>query len=1060
MARKIVDETLKFTVVINGDSAKKEFGQLERSQKKLLNANKDLEEQAKKLEKANKANTEEYRQLKAQMAENTKAYQTNEKRLQELTKEIGINNLSMRQLGREARKLNGIMANLDPNTEEWAEYNKQLLAVKARMAEIKEKMRPVSEAMEEQLSTLEQFGGGVVQFLSALRSGNIKEAVAGLEAVKGGIQGATKAAWAFIATPLGAALTAIVGVVGAVKFWADYNESLREAILLTEQITGLQGEEANTIRRQAKVLEEVYGANFEETLGTANGLVRDFKISFGEALNEIEEGLKRGQNLNGEYFDSLGEYDTFFAQAGFSAKEFRKVIQTGWDLGVYTDKLPDAIKEADLSLREQGTATRDALVNTFGAAFTDDILGRIKRGEITTKQALEEISAKAVEMGVNVQQNAQLTADVFRGAGEDVGGAIKIFEALNIAINEQERALTPLEEMINEVATANKELAQAQEEALKSDSYLALSNDIELFWTKTKTAFFKGIRFITDKFSQASEWMVGFWAKNIITIKIFPKVVRQSLSRVKDEVFDVLKTFKGLGDVIENLLSFNFDVARDSFRSFKEDFKKEVGDVVDVGADAVSMLNQARQKVGDQVADHFQRRRQAAREQGAQGAASGSPVVPLNPENGNGSGGDSGPSPEEEKRLAQIKRNEEQITAFIKAEREKRAIEAKAGLEKELALIDQKYAAQIQKAGENDELTKQLIELREGEKNDIRVQKALELQQRLKELDDDNFLTQEEIRLEREAMAAETQAEKDRINLEREQLLAQSKLDAELALAEERLRVNNATEEEIFAVRKKFALQQEKLDLKFSAARSKIDAKEKDEKKEKFRAEVSEAADATGQLADLLGRQTTAGKAASIAQATMNTYQGVTQVWKADSVLPEPAATIAKVISTATVLASGLAAVANIKKTDASVQGFQHGLYPVRRSQDGRIFQTQYGGEPSTQIVSAPTRFIAGEVQPEMIIDGDTFKKLDPAITNYILGLAGKAVPGYQGGKYPDDPAQTVGVEMLVPLLTSLNEKLDAPLVAEVLYGPEASIKQQEYDKRVRQTRQNAKIKK
>lgn len=70
-----------------------------------------------------------------------------------------------------------------------------------------------------------------------------------------------------------------------------------------------------------------------------------------------------------------------------------------------------------------------------------------------------------------------------------------------------------------------------------------------------------------------------------------------------------------------------------------------------------------------------------------------------------------------------------------------------------------------------------------------------------------------------------------------------------------------------------------------------------------------------GAIADILGKNSKAGKSAAIAAATINTYQGVTQVWKSDSVLPEPFGTIQKIASTATVLASGLAAVKKIKST-------------------------------------------------------------------------------------------------------------------------------------------------
>lgn len=68
-----------------------------------------------------------------------------------------------------------------------------------------------------------------------------------------------------------------------------------------------------------------------------------------------------------------------------------------------------------------------------------------------------------------------------------------------------------------------------------------------------------------------------------------------------------------------------------------------------------------------------------------------------------------------------------------------------------------------------------------------------------------------------------------------------------------------------------------------------------------------------GAIAGILGENSKAGKAAAIAQATINTYQGITQVLKNETTLPEPFGTIQKVASVATVLATGLQAVRTIK---------------------------------------------------------------------------------------------------------------------------------------------------
>jgi len=80
---------------------------------------------------------------------------------------------------------------------------------------------------------------------------------------------------------------------------------------------------------------------------------------------------------------------------------------------------------------------------------------------------------------------------------------------------------------------------------------------------------------------------------------------------------------------------------------------------------------------------------------------------------------------------------------------------------------------------------------------------------------------------------------------------------------------------------------------------------------------------ALGSLADLVGKHTAAGKVLGIAQATINTFIGATEVLRAKSVLPEPFGTIAKIANVAAIIASGLSAVKNIVKVQ--VPGYSAG---------------------------------------------------------------------------------------------------------------------------------------
>jgi chemotaxis protein histidine kinase CheA len=78
---------------------------------------------------------------------------------------------------------------------------------------------------------------------------------------------------------------------------------------------------------------------------------------------------------------------------------------------------------------------------------------------------------------------------------------------------------------------------------------------------------------------------------------------------------------------------------------------------------------------------------------------------------------------------------------------------------------------------------------------------------------------------------------------------------------------------------------------------------------------------AAGDLADLIGRQTVAGKALAAAQALINTWVGVTQVLANKTLLPEPLGTINKIASIAGIVAAGLSAVRNINKVNPTGGG-------------------------------------------------------------------------------------------------------------------------------------------
>ena len=78
-------------------------------------------------------------------------------------------------------------------------------------------------------------------------------------------------------------------------------------------------------------------------------------------------------------------------------------------------------------------------------------------------------------------------------------------------------------------------------------------------------------------------------------------------------------------------------------------------------------------------------------------------------------------------------------------------------------------------------------------------------------------------------------------------------------------------------------------------------------------------------------------------------------------------------------------------------QGYGYGqTYPMRRAQDGKVYDVTYGGEPQSGMVNKPTHFIAGEM-PELIIANRDWKRFNPAVTDSIRSELAR-VRGFEGG--------------------------------------------------------------
>ncbi|WP_312303883.1 hypothetical protein [Chryseobacterium sp.] len=341
---------------------------------------------------------------------------------------------------------------------------------------------------------------------------------------------------------------ATIGLYKGVKALFEYNAEIGKLNKEIEQLTNLTGPVVDRLREFATAIERVFGKDFKEGIQEMNSLMKDFNLTSSEAFRVYQEGLAKGGAANSEFGDSIREYGVLFAQNGYSAQEFLDLLNAGIDLDVYSDKLPDAIKEAGLALNEQTKATRDALVNAFGQSFSDDLLKGVRNGSVTIKQAVDQISAQAQKVGLNTQQIAQLNADVFKGAGEDAGGLVKIIEAVNLANNKEAQSLTASQKTVIELTDATVELEKAKTEAFKSDQVSNFSKSFEIAWTKIKTIFVSLVGGIVD---------VVLWFDKMIGVSDSIKGVFNDLVKYGNVLMEALGSLKGVFNDLLDAIGIN-----------------------------------------------------------------------------------------------------------------------------------------------------------------------------------------------------------------------------------------------------------------------------------------------------------------------------------------------------------------------------------------------------------------------------------------------------------------------------------------------------------------------
>lgn len=384
------------------------------------------------------------------------------------------------------------------------------------------------------------------------------ESKAVFTAIGDGAKALGKTLLGLLSNPVFLAIAGIAAAGAAFKWWYDYNAGLVEATRLTQQFTGKSGDDLKAFRNEVQAVADSFNADFRETLIATNALSKQFGISANEALQLVKDGFLAGGDANGEFLDTLKEYPAYFKEAGISADQFVAIVTQTNKMGIFSDKGVDAIKEANLRLREMTTATAAAL-DGIGIS-SEQVQKDLQIGTKTTFDVIQDVSAKLAELPDNAATVGAAIADIFGGPGEDAG-----LQYL--------RTLKDISTNMDEVKGKAGVLAQLQEEQLQSQIELqnalsglfdAIGGNFETLTTQAKVFVNQGLTAIIKGVIDVVNYLIELYNESVLIRAIWNGIVAG---------------FKTTFDTLGNLFGFFIDIVKATGTALKGAFTLDFDDI-------------------------------------------------------------------------------------------------------------------------------------------------------------------------------------------------------------------------------------------------------------------------------------------------------------------------------------------------------------------------------------------------------------------------------------------------------------------------------------------------
>ena len=398
------------------------------------------------------------------------------------------------------------------------------------------------------------------------------------------------------------AMAGVAGAGMAFKWFYDYNKGLMEATRLTQQFTGLTGDEMKSVRNEVLAVSNTFGLEFTETMQSANTISKAFGISVSESLKIMQDGLVSGANANGEFLDTIKEYPRYFKEAGLNAEEMVAISTQATKEGIFSDKGVDTIKEGNLRLREMTTATAAAL-DGIGIS-SKQVQTELQNGSKTTFQVMQEVANKLKELPQSSAAVGSAIANIFGGPGEDAGLAyIEMLGDIELDMDKVKAKSGDLAKAQEDELNATKELQDAMASLFDytGGGFETMKAQLSTIAKKSLTAVIKGT-------VKAINYFIDWYNNSLLLRGIINalgtsfRLMWNAIKLVCNLGIDAFKRMgfaaKGMLDILEGIVTFDLSKAQKGF--------KEIFDISGTIKEAWHDIKNAGIEIGNSFADGFE----------------------------------------------------------------------------------------------------------------------------------------------------------------------------------------------------------------------------------------------------------------------------------------------------------------------------------------------------------------------------------------------------------------------------------------------------------------------